>query len=205
MQSGLLMKGSRLAIPSSQRLDVLDRLHEGHQGITRCRKRAKISVWWPGLSKQLEEKVRRCSICARERPNPVEPAIVSQLPDRPWQKVAVDLFELKGDPYPQVVDYFSRFPEVARLSKSHTTASDVINHLKSIFARHGIPELVVSDNGPQFKAAEFSTFAEDYNFTHVTSSPKYPQANGEVERTIKTVKSMLKKEKDPYKALVGTN
>ena len=61
----------------------------------------------------------------------------------------------------------------------------------------------MSDNGPQFKAAEFSTFAEDYNFTHVTSSPKYPQANGEVERTIKTVKSMLKKEKDPYKALVA--
>ena len=102
-----------------------------------------------------------------------------------------------------MADYFSRFPEVARLSKSHTTASDVINHLKSIFARHGIPELVVSDNGPQFKAAEIGTFAEDYNFTHVTSSPKYPQANGEVERTIKTVKSMLKKEKDPYKALVA--
>ena len=89
------------------------------------------------------------------------------------------------------------------MSKSHTMASDVINHLKSIFARHGIPELVVSDNGPQFKAAEIGTFAEDYNFTHVTSSPKYPQANGEVERTIKTVKSMLKKEKDPYKALVA--
>ena len=109
VQSGLLMKGNRLVIPSSQYLDVLDRLHEGHQGITRCRERAKISVWWPGLSKQLEEKVWRCSICARERQNPVEPAIVSQLPDRPWQKVAVDRFELKGHLYLQVVDYFSRF------------------------------------------------------------------------------------------------
>ena len=58
VQQGLLMKGSRLVIPISMRLDILDRLHEGHQGITRCREKDKTSVWWPGLSKQLEELVR---------------------------------------------------------------------------------------------------------------------------------------------------
>ena len=63
-------------------------------------------------------------------------------------------------------------------------------------------KLVVSDNGPQFKTAEFGRFAGDYGFTHVTSSPKYSQANGE-KRTITTVKSMLRKEEDPYKALVA--
>ena len=83
MQQGLLMKGSRLVIPIYMPLDILDRLHEGHQGITRYPE----TVWWPGPSsgKQLEELVRRCSICVREHPNPVEPAIPSDLPDLAWQ------------------------------------------------------------------------------------------------------------------------
>ena len=77
------MKGNRLVIPVSMRLDVLDKLHEGPQGITKCRERAKTSVWWPGLSKQLEELVNNCSTCIKERVNRPEPAIPSELPDRP--------------------------------------------------------------------------------------------------------------------------
>ena len=83
MQQGLLMKGNRLVIPVSMRLDVLDKLHEGHQGITKCRERAKTSFWWPGLSKKLEELVNNCSTCIKERVNRPEPAIPSELPDRP--------------------------------------------------------------------------------------------------------------------------
>ena len=203
MQQGLLMKGSRLVIPISMRLDILDRLHEGHQGITRCREKAKTSVWWPGLSKQLEELVRRCSVCARERPNPVEPAISSDLPSLPRQKLAVDLFQLKGHPYLLVVDYFSPYPEVARLTKSNTTAADIIHHLKPMFARHGIPERFISYNGPQFIAADFARFADEYGFTHITTSPRYPQANGEIERTVQTVKNMLKKTRELQRALLA--
>ena len=54
---GLLLKGSRLIIPSSMRLEILERIHEGHQGIAKCRRRVKDSVWWPGLSKQVEDIV----------------------------------------------------------------------------------------------------------------------------------------------------
>ena len=183
-------------IPLSMRLDILDKLHEGNQGVTRCHERAT------GLSK-LEELVKNCTTCAKERPNPAEPAIPSPLPDRPWQKVAADLFELNGRTYIQVVDYFSQYPEIAKLTKNHTPSADIINHLKSAFARHGIPECVATDNGPQFIAADFAKFAEQYGFTHIKSSPKYPQANGEVERAIQTTKYMLKKTKDPYLALMS--
>ena len=82
----------------------------------------------------------------------------------------------------EVVDYFSRYPEIVKLARNNTTFNDVINHLRSLFARHGIPEKVISDNGPQFIAADFANIAEEYGFTHVTTSLKYPQANGEVER-----------------------
>ena len=116
--------------------------------------------------------------------------IPSVLPDRPWQKIGTDLFELKGKTYLLCIDYFSRFAEVALLSKS-TTTPDVITHLKSWFARHGIPDEVVSDNGPQFQAGEFAKFVDDYGFKHEPSSPKYSQSNDEVERAVKAVKSLL--------------
>ena len=70
------------------------------------------------------------------------------LPQLPWQRVGTDLFELKGYAYLLVVDYYSRFIEVARLNNA--TADEVILHTKEFFARHGIPEVVVSDNGPQY-------------------------------------------------------
>ncbi|KAJ8356775.1 hypothetical protein SKAU_G00195690 [Synaphobranchus kaupii] len=80
---------------------------------------------------------------------------------------------------------------------------NVIHHLKPIFARHGILETLVTDNRPQFSGMAFAAFAESYGFRHVTSSPKYPQSNGEAEHAVKTVKGLLKKAADPYIALLA--
>ena len=113
----------------------------------------------------------------------------------------MDLFELNQSHYIVVVDYFSRYPEVIKLSS--TTSSSVIAALKSIFARHGIPETLRSDNGPQYSSQEFAQFAETYGFNHVTSSPRYPQFNGQVERTVQTVKRMLQKSSDPHLAILS--
>ena len=86
---------------------------------------------------------------------------------------------------------------------SSTTSRGVIEHLKSIFARHGIPQTVVSDNGPQYLSSEFAQFAKEYRFNNITSSPHFPQANGESERAIQTVKGLLKRSNDPYLALLA--
>ena len=99
-----------------------------------------------------------------------------------------------------VVDYYSSYIEVARLSS--TTSKSVVQHLRSIFSRHGIPEIILSDNGPQFASSCFQSFSKEYGFTHSTSSPKYPQANGAAERAVKTVKSLLSKNHDPYLAML---
>ena len=100
-----------------------------------------------------------------------------------------------------MVDYYSWFIEIAKLTL--TTAVGVISHLKSIFTCHRIPEVVVSDNGPQYSSAVFEEFSKEYEFDHVTSSPKYPQANGEAERAVKTTKQLLEKNRDPYLALIA--
>lgn len=97
-----------------------------------------------------------------------------------------------------VVDYYSRFPEVITLRSS--TASTVVEVLKSIFALHGIPEVVRSDSGPPFASHELKNFAKTYGFTLVTSSPHFPQSNGEAERMVRTVKELLDKSNDSHLA-----
>ena len=119
----------------------------------------------------------------------------SALPSLPWQKVATDLFKWEGSTYLLVVDYFSKYIEISKLEGE--SSQKVIQRLKSIFARHGIPQQVMSDNGPQYSSIEFHKFAKDYQFVHPRSSPKFPQSNGEAERAVRTIKSLLKKAEDP--------
>ena len=173
------------------REDTLERLHTGHQGITKCHQRARDSVWWPGIKRDIENKVSKCLVCCKFRVQNSEPLIPSEMPERPWQKVGSDLFELKDGKYLLVVAYYFRFVEIAKLTS--TTSTNVITHLKSVFACHGIPQVLMSDNGPQYSAEAFEKFAKRYGFQHQTSSPKYPQANGAAERAVKTVKQLLKK------------
>ena len=198
----IILKGTRIVIPSSMRLEILDKIHEGHQGIVKCRERAKSSVWWPGLSREIQDLVQQCRTCALHRDNKPEPLIATPLPNRPWQIVATDLFQMKGMDYLIVIDYYSRYVKVAAMTKT-TKSSEIIRALKSIFARHGIPEQVRSDNGPQYDSAEFSHFAKEWGFKHVTSSPRFPQSNGEVERGVRTVKNLLQKAEDPAKGLLA--
>lgn len=147
----------------------------------------------------------KCAICNTfRRSNSKEPLICHDIPDRAWAKIGVDLFHFNRGEYLLRVDYFSKFPEIAKLTQ--TTSRHVVTALKSIFARQGIPDEVVSDNGPQSSSAEFGVFAENWEFVHTPSSPGFPQSNGQSERTVQTVKNLLKKAKesqrDPYIALL---
>jgi hypothetical protein len=114
------------------------------------------------------------------------------------------LFEWKGKPHLIIVDYCSRYPEVAELRD--TKARTVIAKTKSIFSRHGIPDNVISDNGPQYSSDEYRQFSQDYDFQHTTISPRYPQSGGLHEKTVQTVKRILEKcaatQQDPYLALL---
>ncbi|XP_049270744.1 uncharacterized protein K02A2.6-like [Rhipicephalus sanguineus] len=198
----LLLKDSRLVIPRALRKEMLRRVHEGHQGIARCRASARECLWWPGIGKDIAQTVANCQACSIERTQFSEPMIPSETTELPWQKIGIDLFEMKGAVYLVVVDYHSRYPELALLDQG-TSSKAVIQHLKSCFARHGIPQTVISDNGPQFISFPFADFARNYGFRHVTTSPRYPQANGEAERMVGTLKRLLKKAEDPYIALLN--
>lgn len=198
---GLLYKSSKLIIPKSMRANMLERIHESHLGIVKCKARAREILYWPGMSTQIELMVAQCGICAEHaKGNNKEPMIPVDIPERPWANIAVDLFELHHKHYLITVDYFSKWPEVAKLDNLSTT--NVICHLKSQISRFGIPDVVISDNGPQFSSQEFRDFMKEYGIAHSTSSPYFAQSNGLAERGVQTVKNLLRKAKDPYKALL---
>ena len=112
----------------------------------------------------------------------------------------MDLFTLNGKLYLVIVDYCSRWVEFRKLTS--LTCEHTIKVLKEVFATHGIPDVIMSDNGPQFSAEAFAQFAKSYGFMPTTSSPRYPQANGEVEQVVRTLKEILKENDDPYLALL---
>ena len=147
--------------------EILDKLHVGHQYIRKCRERAKQAVWWPGISKQLEKLVSECPNCIKFQVLRVEPLIPSPLPNLPWQKIGTNLFEWDKTTYLLIIDYYSYWIEIAKLTG--LSANSVINHTKSIFARYGIPEAVISENGPQFSSEAYAQFTREYGFKHGTT------------------------------------
>ena len=113
------------------------------------------------------------------------------IPNRPWQKVGSDLFELQNEHFLVCVDYYSNFIEVDKIYDKK--GKSVISKLKSQFERHGIPKQFVSDNGPPYNSKEFAEFSKEYEFEHKTSSTRYPQSNGKAENAVKIAKNILQK------------
>ena len=189
---GLLVKGNRIIIPTIMRKDILSRIHVGHQGMEKCKRRARLSCYWPLMNQQIENMIRKCSACSKYAVSkPTEALNPPPVPTKPWQKVGTDLFEVHGQAFLVVTDYYSLWPEVYLLRQ--TTSKQVIDVIKDVFSRHGIPDELYSDNGPQYSSTLFKTFTREWNFTHTTSSPRYPKSNGLAESSVKTVKLLIKK------------
>lgn len=192
--NGLILKGHRVFVPKGARSEMLSHIHDGHLGIVKCISRAKLSVWWPGITVDIKKKVEACPKCLQHRDKTSEPLRPTRMPEGPWQEVSVDLAEFQGKSYLVLQDYFSKYIEVILLANLRSFT--VIKGIKEVFARHGVPFVLRSDNGTQFTSSEFLNFAEQYNFSCVTSSPRYAQSNGQAESAVKVVKRCLKKNND---------
>ena len=196
----ILMYGDRMVIPSSMRDEMLMKLHAGHLGITKTTMRAKQSMWWPGISPQIEAMITNCQHCQMHRNNQrSEPLMPRELPGRPWQQVDMDLLTHRGKEYLVVSDVYSRWLEIVELTS--TSSQSVIRQLKKIFSTFGYPDVMFSDNGPQFSSHDFQCFVTECNAVHKTSSPKYPQSNGGAENAVKQAKKILD-QPDPLLALM---
>jgi predicted aspartyl protease len=201
LHDDVIMYGRRVVIPKGMQAEMLRRIHSGHLGITKCKARARGAVWWPGIMGDVKCYVEACSTCAKHRVNRAEPMIISEMPARPWQVVALDFCMYEGKSYLVLQDYFSRYLEVVKMSA--LTSAATIRVLKGIFASHGTPEKLVTDCGPQLTSQEFTMFASEWGFRIRTSSPEYHQANGLAEKAVGTVKRLLAKNSCLEEALLA--
>ncbi|CAL8135979.1 unnamed protein product [Orchesella dallaii] len=192
-EEGIIMWGNRILIPDALRRKVLETLHVSHQGQERTLRRARQAVFWPNISNDIRNLVRGCTECATRLPSQQkEPMLVENPATRPFQCVGVDLFKQAGFEYLAMVDKFSGWLSVAKCGHSANT-SRVIHLLKQMMVNVGIPEKLISDNGPQFSSLEFKNWAQKWGILHDPSSPYHPQANGLAESGVKAASSLIAK------------
>lgn len=203
---GLIFKGHRMIIPEAWRKDMLALTHESHLGAEKSKQRARAALYWPNMAKHIEDVVTRCPTCLRfRRSNRKEPMIPHPTPSKPWEKVAADIMTFRRRDYLLTVDYFSKYVEIPLLQDKTAQSVILALYIKSVFARHGIPEEIIADNMP-FNSQAFRAFATEWGVKLTTTSPLYPQSNGLAERNVQTVKQLLRKAdyegRDPYLALL---
>lgn len=193
VQSDLVYYNDRLVVPQSLRRYTLQTLHETHLGFNKLKLKVQELIYWPGLISDLKNLISSCATCAKfQRAKVKEPLNSHEIFDLPFYKLATDIAEFEGTIYLVVVDYFSRWIEVERLRDK--SASSVITVLKPMFARFGIPSILVCDNVP-FNSREFIDFSKSWNFEVKLTSPYYPRSNGLAEKSVGIVKTMLRKAK----------
>ncbi|XP_049516015.1 uncharacterized protein K02A2.6-like [Dermacentor silvarum] len=186
-----LLWGDHVVIPQKLRFRVLKALHVGHPGIVRMKALARSYVWWPGMDAAIEEWVRRCLPCQETRPEmPRAPVHPWETTRTPWSCLHIDFAgPFQGQTFLIVVDSYSKWLEVIPMSSM--TLSAVITTLRRLFATHGLPDTLVTDNGPQFTSTEFRGFLYANLIHQATSAPFYPSTNGQAERMVRTTKEAL--------------
>lgn len=193
VDDGCLLWGRRVIIPQSLRDCMLSELHECHPGMTRMKALARSFVWWPGIDPDIEDRVRSCNACINIQGSPkAVPLLLWPWATEPWQRIHIDFAEVKGQQFLIVVDSHSKWLEV--FSMESTTATVTIAAIRNLFARYGLPQVVVSDNGPQFISKEFKDFLKQNSVKHTLCPPYHPASNGLAEKHVQTFKHMFRKQ-----------
>ena len=192
MHNDLLLCRAQIVIPIAMRKTVLDQIHAGHMGVSKCTERAKGAVYWPGYLGQIRDLIESCSVCQEYmRSNSQYSLEPYDIPEYPMQSVSMDIFHLDGNDYLVTVDRYSKWPACYQLKTSRSL--EVIDLLKRQFIDFGRPETLVSDNASYFTSYEFKCFIEDNDVKHITSSPYHSRSNGLAERMNQTIKNSLRK------------
>ncbi len=179
-------------IPLPSREHLLIELHGGHPGASRMKSLARSLLWWPGMDQEIE-MVQHSTDCQQSRPMPPSaPLHPWSWPTRPWARLHIDFAgPMEGRMFLVVVDAHSKWLEGIPMKTA--TALKTIQQLRKLFARFGIHESLVSDNGPQFIAAEFQQFCQQNGIRHVQVAPYHPASNGLAERAVQTFKQGIRK------------
>ena len=182
----VVLRGTRVAVPSKLQQRVVNRPHEGHQGSSKPKHFCVRKFGSPALTRWWRRKSSHAvRVWSRE------PLLMSPLPKAPWSEVSMDFSELPNSEYLLIItDDYSRYPVVETVKS--TSANTIIPKVDKVFSEFGIPDVVKTDNGPPLNSSAFKSFAQTLGFQHRKVTPRWPRANGEVERFVRTVRKVIK-------------
>lgn len=188
---GCILWGNRLIIPHQGQASILEELHHGHPGVSRMKGLARSLAWWPGMDEDVQEKVRACHTCQVQAnmpaPAPLQPW---KWPERAWHRLHIDYAgPLQGKMILVVIDAHSKWIEAIPVTSAN--AVNTVAELRRVFATHGLPAEIVSDNGTPFVNELFQEFTVKNNISHIRVAPYHPASNGMAERAVQTVKQGL--------------
>ena len=202
VHDGVVFKKDKVVIPTSLQVFMMKEAHQTHLGIEASKHRARELMYWPGINNDIERMVKTCEVCNSNKKQQKEPLQPHPVPNRPFQRIGADLFEFEQQQYLITADFYSGWFEIDLLPSQKT--STVVQKLKAHMSRYGIPDTLVTDNGPQFDSNEFKQFQKKWSFHDITSSLCYPQSNGGVEHAVQSAKTLMKKAgEDCYLSLLN--
>ncbi|XP_074026021.1 uncharacterized protein K02A2.6 isoform X1 [Leptinotarsa decemlineata] len=189
-ENGILTWGHRIIIPRSLREALLEELHTSHFGMVKMKTTARSLLYWPNIDRDIENMVRSCSICSENKQDPPKaPLTAWPLATKPFERVHIDfLGPIKVGMYFILTDSYSKWLEVYQMSTNRTSRKTE-EVLRDIFSRFGLPETVVSDNGPQFVSENIKQFFTRNGILHITTPPYHAQSNGAAEICVKIFKN----------------
>lgn len=200
VEDGLVVKGDRIVIPPSLRRQILNTIHAGHLGETKCLLSARQSVFWPGMTKDIVEMVKCCETCNKyHSAQPKMPILQPELPVRPWEKIGTDIFEFEGKKYLMIVDYYSRFPIVRPLT--NISADCICNVFTDVLTEYGLCSTILSDFGSQYISQIFRAKCKANAITLLFSSPYHHQVNSLAEKMIGVCRILWKKAREEGESL----
>ena len=194
-----------VVIPPPLSPQVLQHLHAAHQGTSTMEQRARMIVYWPGMTQDIRATRERCADCNRNAPSQaLPPPMPSSLPSTPFEAVFADFFTYGGQHYLVVGDRLSGWVQIfgSPSSTNLAGASGLIRHLRSFFATFGVPEEISSDGGPEFTADCTEAFMRHWGIRHRLSSAHFPQSNDRAEVAVKTAKRLLMSNTGPSGSLI---
>ena len=168
------------------RPEMLQYVHEGHQGKERSFLRERNTIFWPKMTYNVQQLIKKCIICQEHGKSQPIIGTTQELPPFPWHTLATGMFYWKRMDFLIVADVFSKYFLVRKLPNSISAA--VCAELSMIVKELGLPHIMRSDNGLCYNSKEFQQFLQQYNITYQTSRPNHPRSNGFVERMVRVTK-----------------
>ena len=191
VEHGVVVRGQRVVVPQGATQDCIELAHRGHQGPAATLAALRDKVWFPGMKASVDGHVETCLPCQAAEPGTKTPPMkISDLPEGAWNTVHSDYKgKIGGQFYLHVcIDGYSRFAEVD-ITKS-TGGEELMPKLDRIWATHGIPQKLITDNGPPYRSHEFERYCKRMGIEHIPITETHSQSNAIAERFMRRLVKM---------------